>query len=112
MTLSPSAPSTNRNALISFVTALCTLLTFCMGFVPIPFTALICYPVSLTCGIIALVTGIKALRQIRESPQPGRTLALIGIWSGALTIAAVICISTAFALLLPYVVDYFCRLGT
>ena len=103
--MTKSSP-TNRNAILSFIAALLTMFAFCIGFVPIPLTALICYPVSLACGMTALALGLKSLREIGQSAQPGRTLALIGVWSGALTIAAVICASTAFALLLPRLADY------
>ena len=106
MSGSTSIPPTNRNAIISLVAAILTLLAFCAGFMPIPFTAIVCYPVSLACGAVAFVSGLSALRQIRQSAQGGRTLALIGVWTGALTIAAVICVSTAFALLLPRLADY------
>jgi hypothetical protein len=100
------SPTTNSLAILSFIAALFTVLTFCMGFAPIPFTALICYPVSALLGILALVMGIKALRQIDQSAQSGRTLAWIGIWTGVLTILGVLCASTLTALLLPHILDY------
>jgi hypothetical protein len=106
MSQSTFTPPTNRNATISLVAAIFTVLTFCMGFAPIPFTALICYPVSAVLGILALVTGVKALRQIDQSAQAGRTLAWIGIWTGTLTILGVLCASTLTVLLLPHILDY------
>jgi hypothetical protein len=98
--------TTNFLAILSFIAAIFTMLTFCTGFAPIPFTALICYPISALLGILALVMGIKALRQIDRSVQSGRMLAWIGIWTGALTILGVLCASTLTALLLPRILEY------
>ena len=100
------SPTTNSLAILSLIAAIFTTLMFCTGFAPIPFTALICYPVSALLGIVAFVTGIKALRQIDQSAQAGRTLARIGIWTGALVILGVLCASTLTALFLPRILEY------
>jgi uncharacterized membrane protein HdeD (DUF308 family) len=100
------SPATNRNALYSFVAVILTVLTFCVGIAPLPLTAIPCYPASLFFGIIALVAGLKALRQLRASGENGRWMALIGIWLGVLTMLAVVCATTITLTLLPSLFDY------
>jgi len=97
---------TNRLATYSLGAALLTVISFCIGFIPIPMTAPICYPAAILLGLVALVTGFRALRQMRSSGENGRWLALIGIGVGGLTILAVICASTLSLLILYYGVDY------
>jgi Domain of unknown function (DUF4190) len=84
-------PSTNRLAILSLVSAMLTLFSFCIGLSPIPMTAWLCYPAAVIFGAIALVSGILALMRIRASGENGRSMALIGIWLGGLTILATIC---------------------
>jgi uncharacterized membrane protein HdeD (DUF308 family) len=98
--------ATNRNALYSFVAVILTVFTFCIGLAPLPLTAIPCYPASLFFGIIALVSGLKALRQLRTSGENGRWMALIGVWLGVLTMLAVVCATTITLTLLPSLVDY------
>lgn len=86
---------TNRLAVYSLTAALLTLLSFCIGFAPfLPLTAGVCYPAAILLGVAALVSGFRALRQIRASGENGRWMALTGIWTGSLTILAVFCAST------------------
>jgi len=99
-------PPFDRNSIISFIAAILTGVSFCIGFVPIPFTALICYPISLIAGTFALVTGMKALRQIRQLGERGRTLALISAWTGGVSILATLCVLTLGVLLFPYFADF------
>ncbi len=101
-----SSPPTNSTAILSLVAAILTVVTFCIGFAPIPFTALICYPASAVLGIVALVSGLRALRQIDRAAQGGRILALIGVWTGALTILGVVCFSALGIWLYPRVATY------
>jgi ribose/xylose/arabinose/galactoside ABC-type transport system permease subunit len=103
--ISSSAP-TNRLSLISFLSAFLTVFSFCIGFAPIPMTAWVCYPAAVLLGIVALVTGFSSLRQVRASGEKGRAIALIGIWTGALSILAVICATTLTVLALYYGLDY------
>ena len=98
--------TTNRLATYSLGAALLTVISFCIGFAPIPMTAPFCYPVAILLGSIALVTGFCALRQMRASGENGRWLALTGIGVGGLSILAVICASTISLLILYYGVDY------
>jgi uncharacterized membrane protein len=104
--MTPSAPITNRNAIYSLVAVILTVIAFCIGFIPIPLTAIPCYPASLAFGGIALVTGLKALRQIRASGENGRWMALAGVWLGALTMLAVVCATTVTLALLPSFLEY------
>jgi hypothetical protein len=100
------SPSFNSNSIISFIAAILTVVLFCIGFIPIPLTALICYPVSLIAGIFALVTGMKALRQIRQTGESGRTLALISAWTGGVVILVMLFVLTLGILLFPYIADF------
>ena len=100
-----SAP-TNRLSLVSFFLASLTVVSFCIGFIPIPLTAWVCYPAAVLLGLIALVSGFTSLRQVRASGEKGRALALIGIWVGALSILAVICAITLTILALYYGLEY------
>ena len=96
----------NRRAILSLVLSIFALLSFCVGAAPIPLTALVCYPTSLLFGIAALWNGIPAIQQIRQQNERGRSLALIGIWVGTLTILFVLCAVTLFVLLWPYVSEF------
>jgi len=98
-------PVTNRAATGSLVYAILTLVSFCVGFSPLPFTSLICYPASLILACLAVTSGFTALRQIRRDGGAGRSLAWIGICLGGLTIAAVLCIGTLAAFFYPRVLD-------
>jgi hypothetical protein len=104
--ISSSAP-TNRLSLVSFLSAILTVLSFCIGFAPIPLTAWVCYPAAVLLGIVALASGFTSLRQVRASSEKGRAMALIGIWTGVLSILAVICTTTLTVLALYYGLDYF-----
>ena len=92
--------------MLSFVLAVLTLLLFCIGFAPIPLTALVCYPAAFAGGIASIGTGARALREIRENGEGGRPFALIALWVGVLTILAVAVSVTLTALLLPHVVNF------
>jgi hypothetical protein len=81
----------NRHALISLVTASLALVSFCLGALPLPFTALFCYPPSVLLAITALWTGLVALQRIRQSGGRGQLLARIGIWVGGLTLLFILC---------------------
>ncbi|HEY9152441.1 MAG TPA: DUF4190 domain-containing protein [Anaerolineales bacterium] len=91
----------NRNAVISFTAGALTIVSFCLGVAPIPFTDAICYSISLLLAMIALITGFASLLQIRQSRESGRVLAWIGISIGGLTVVAVLCIITLIVLFFP-----------
>ncbi len=99
----PAVP-TNRAAIISTIAALLTLASFCTAVAPIPLTGYVCYPTAALLGLVALVTGIRSLAQIRSSKENGRVLALIGIWTGGIALAAALCAATLGILLFPKIV--------
>ena len=94
-------PSTNRNAVISSIAGALTIVSFCLGVAPIPFTDIICYSISLLFAVLALALGFTALLQIRQSGESGRALAWIGISVGGLTMLAVLCIIAVIVSFFP-----------
>ncbi len=102
---SPSRP-TNRNSILSLVISILTLISFCIGAAPIPLTSLVCYPAGILLGLTALLTGFMALRQIRQTDQPGRWMAWMGIGMGGLTLLAILCAITLVAVSLPTLAQY------
>jgi len=93
--------STNRNAVISSIAGALTIVSFCLGVAPIPFTVIICYSMSLLFAVLALALGFISLLQIRQSGESGRPLAWIGISVGGLTMLAVLCILAVIVSLFP-----------
>ena len=89
-------------ALFSFLLAGLTLLSFCIGFVPIPLTAWVCYPAAVLLGVSSMLTGFGALGRVRASGEKGRGLALVGVWAGVLTILVVLVFTTITFLLIYY----------
>jgi hypothetical protein len=83
---------TNNLAIISFITALLTLISFCIGWAPfLVGSSLIGYPAAILLGLVALVTGVAALRRIHVTGERGRGMALTGAWLGGLTVLGVVC---------------------
>jgi hypothetical protein len=99
-------PSTNRNAVLSSIAGALTIVSFCLGVAPIPFTDLICYSISLLFAMTALTLGFTSLLQIRQSRESGRGLAWIGISVGGLTMLAVLCIIAVIISFFPSLVLY------
>lgn len=97
-----STAPTNRLALFSFLLAFLTILSFCIGLAPIPLTAWVCYPAAVLFGLTAIGTGLTGLRQVRSSAEKGRAIALIGIWTGVLTIFGVLFFTAITAILVYY----------
>ena len=97
---------TNRNALISLIAAILTLLSFCIAVAPIPFTGYVCFPAAAIFGLVALVAGVTSLQQIRSSRENGRGYALIGVWIGGLAMVASACAIASGILLLPQIVNF------
>jgi hypothetical protein len=98
--------SINRYAIISLISAILALLSFCIGAAPLPLTALVCYPVSIILGIAALWAGLVSIRQIRASHENGQSLAKIGIWVGSFTILFVMCAIALVVVLWPYFYEF------
>ncbi len=76
----------NRNAVISAIAALLTVLSFCIAVAPIPLTGWVCYPAAFFLGLVALITGVASLAQISRSAENGRSYAVIGVTVGTLSI--------------------------
>ena len=95
----------NRLALVSFLLAGLTMVSFCIGVVPIPLTAWVCYPLALVLGVSALVSGLRALRQLGSGQERGRLLAQVAIGMGALSLLAVVCFTSLTVLLYVYGIE-------
>ena len=55
--------SFNRKALLGFVFSILAVLALCAGFLPVPLTALICYPPGFVLSIAALILGLDLLHK-------------------------------------------------
>lgn len=99
-------PSFNRKSILGFIAAVIAFLALCVGLLPVPFTILICYPPGIIFGIVALILGIQAQREILQSNESGRVLALIAAWIGGLTIIATLCMIAVGVLIYPYISEF------
>ena len=99
-------PPYNRKALISFILAILAIMALCTGILPIPFTALICYPPGVVFAIMSLFLGFKSQRELRTDGKRGHPLAVLGIWMSGLSMLAFACMITAGAILIPRVMTY------
>lgn len=105
MDMQPRSPLNSR-AILSFLLAALTVISFCIGVAPIPLTALVCYPAAILLGLASLWMGSTALREVRHKGERGRRLALVGMWSGGLVMLAVLVFVVISAMLFPYFLDY------
>ncbi len=93
----PTPSPINRHSIISLVLGLLTVILFCGSFIiPIPFTSLICAPVSLLFGTLALIYGAVSLNRIRKHNESGSPLAWMGILSGGFIFLCILCVVVAF----------------
>jgi hypothetical protein len=88
-------PPVNNQSILSLVFGILTILSFCTGWLPFPFTGLICLPTSFLLGILALVFGAISLNRIRRHNETGRPMAWIGIVIGGFVFLCVICMIIA-----------------
>jgi hypothetical protein len=103
--------SFNRKAMIGFVFSIHAIIVLCIGFLPIPFTALICYPSGFILGIVSLVLGSIALRELRTDGKNGQPFAWFAAWAGGLIMSAISCFAlTGGYLIYPYISDIFQQL--
>ena len=96
----------NRKSIIGFIAALIAFLALCAGLLPLPFTILLCYPPGIILGIASLMLGLQAQREIRQSNESGRFLAVIAMWVGGITIIATLCMIAVGVLIYPYVSEF------
>ncbi|MBK9925870.1 MAG: hypothetical protein IPP66_11320 [Anaerolineales bacterium] len=106
MTESISIPPFNRNAILSFILAITTLLALCAGILPIPFTIIICYPPGVLFAIASLFLGLKSQRELRTDGKRGRSLAVMAVWVSGLSMLAYACMITAGVILIPRITEY------
>jgi len=89
-------PPTNKHSIISLILGILTILTFCGGLAPIPFTGFICFPSSFILGVLAIIYGIIALNRTRRDNESGRPMAWIGILVGGIIFLCMLAIVAAF----------------
>ena len=106
MTETTPVASFNHKSIIGFITAIIALMALCAGLLPVPFTVILCYPPGIILGIASLILGIQAQREIRQSNESGRVLALISAWVGGLTIIATLCMIAVGVLIYPYISEF------
>ena len=87
----------NIQSVLSLVFGILTILSFCTGWLPIPFTGILCFPVSLVLGVLALIYGTISLNRIRKHNESCRPLAWIGIMIGGFVFMCVLCMVIALA---------------
>lgn len=87
----------NTQSILSLVFGILTILSFCTGMIPLPFTGFICFPTSFLLGFLALIFGAVSLNQIRKHNESGGPMAWIGIMSGGFVFMCVMCMIVAFA---------------
>lgn len=102
----PNTAPTNQAAIISLIAAILTVLSFCGGIFPIPFTGYVCFPASALMGLVALGTGLISLGQIRSKGGNGRVYAWIGSIVGGLAGIVLLCAVTAGILLMPEILNF------
>lgn len=102
----PTLLPINRNAIISVISAILTLISFCIAVAPVPFTGFLCYPAAAVLGLVAFAAGLTSLRQIRSNGENGRVYALLGASIGGLAAMASICAMILGILWLPVIAGF------
>ena len=82
---------TSRKAITSFVAGLLTMVAICLAVIPVPLTGLVCFPAAAVLGAVAIVTGMKAMRETRSAGGRGKTLAVLGLAMGGAALLAALC---------------------
>jgi hypothetical protein len=91
----PILSAINKQAIVSVVFAVLTILSFCTGWLPIPFTGFICFPISFLSAVLALIFGIISLIQIRRLNESGHHYAWSGIVIGGFVFVCILCMLAA-----------------
>lgn len=100
----PSLPF-NKQAIISVILGVITLITFCAGMLPIPFTGFICFPLSFILGLVAIIYGIISLNKIKRNNESGKPMAWTGIVLGGIIFLCFFCTILAFVSLFIFSPD-------
>lgn len=101
-----STPPTNKHSIVSLILGVLTVLLFCGNFfVPLPFTSLVCLPVSFLLGLAALIYGTVSLNRIRKHNEAGGVMAWMGILSGGFIFFCMICLVVAIVALFYFSPD-------
>jgi hypothetical protein len=98
-------PPINNQSILSLVFGILTIVSFCTGMFPVPFTGFICFPTSFLLGILALVFGAVSLNRIRRQNESGSPMAWMGIILGGVIFLCVMCMIVAFASLFIFSPD-------
>jgi len=96
---------TNKLSILSLVFGILTIIFSCMGLIPLPLTSIICFPISVFFGILALVCGAIALNQIRKYNHAGSPMAWSGIVIGGFIFVCVLCMVIAIISLIMFAPD-------
>ena len=99
-------PQTNMRSILSLVFGILTVLFFCTGLLPVPFTGFICFPLSFLFGLLALIFGLISLNQIRGRNETGLPMAWMGIVSGGFVFLCILCAAAAIAALFFFAPEY------
>src|SRR5262245_24732993 len=95
--------TTNKHSIISLVLGIVTIILFCGGiFIPIPFTSLICVPISALIGIVALIYGLVSLNHIKKHNHKGHGMAWTGILIGTFVLLCMLCSITGILALFHF----------
>ncbi|MBK8618860.1 MAG: DUF4190 domain-containing protein [Anaerolineales bacterium] len=92
-----NTPPINTQSILSLLFGILTLISFCTGLLPIPFTGILCFPASLLLGLLALLFGFISLNRIRRHNHSGRPMAWIGIMIGGFVFMCVVCMVIVIA---------------
>ncbi len=104
----PIIQTTNKHSIISLILGIVTLVLFCGGiFIPIPFTSLICVPLSALIGIAAMIYGLISLNRIKRHNQRGHPMAWTGILIGAFVLLCMLCTIAGILVLFHFAPETF-----
>ena len=103
----PIYTPTNKQSILSLVFGILTIVFFCMGWFPIPFSGLLCFPVSVLFGIFALLFGAISLNQIRKHNHSGHPMAWMGIMIGGFVFVCMLCMVILIASFFIFAPDSF-----
>jgi hypothetical protein len=81
----------NNQSILSLIFGVIATMSFCTAMLPLPFTGLLCLPVSFLFGMLALVFGVISLNRIRRQNESGRPMAWMGIMIGGFIFLCMIC---------------------